>query len=452
MEMAAEDEAPLLGEPAVGAEAQDGREGSKDGFNGYLIFCVFVAVFGGTFQFGYNTGVVNSPEDVIRHALADCDSSKRDCSDAALSDAFWSAVVAMFAVGGLFGALAAGAVVQHLGIRKTYLVNNLLLVAAALLMALARSASVLIIGRLVVGIAGGVTTVITPMYISDISPLAVRGTLGVMTQLAITLGILIAQCLGLGSVLGNSAGWRYLLALPIVPAVLQTILLFWTPESPAISVAHKQIEQATGTLRRLRRRQAVEDEIAVLQEEVNRNAQATQQLTGINAIFYFSAGIFETAGLSNGDSATIVVGAVNVVMTIVASQLMDRLGRRVLLGSGLLGMVIGFVLLTVALAVKASVSALALIGVALVVVAFALGPGAIPWLMIPELFASDKVAAAAAICVAANWLFNFIVGMTFQPLQSAMGEYVFLVFVVLAALGVGFTATAVPETRGKKAA
>eukprot|EP00730_Choanoeca_flexa_P003133 TRINITY_DN11300_c0_g1_i3.p2 TRINITY_DN11300_c0_g1~~TRINITY_DN11300_c0_g1_i3.p2 ORF type:complete len:409 (+),score=65.58 TRINITY_DN11300_c0_g1_i3:138-1229(+) len=347
--------------------------------------------------------------------------------------------------------------------------------AGALLMGLSHNIVALIVGRLITGIAGGLTTVLTPMYLASIAPEAYKGAVGTMTQLGVTSGLLLSQVLSLNTVLGTRKGWRYLLALPLAFAGVQTAALAFLPESPAWLVAQGKRDKARASLVQLRQSPELADaELRQLEEDGDKapksqslrtllaqanfrravligiGLQACQQLTGINAIFYFSTSIFQAANVKNEDLATLSVGGMATLVTLLSVSFMDRLNRKTLLVAGLTGMAAFFGFLTLArvLPDTPGSAGLAIFAVCGVVLSFASAPGNIPWMMIGEMFPPEMLAPATSLCVAVNWIFNFVVGISFQAMEGALSEYVFLVFVGVGVLGAVFVTKFVPETRG----
>ncbi|EGD76452.1 hypothetical protein PTSG_07571 [Salpingoeca rosetta] len=431
------------------AWAKGGMSGSQDDAGGprytaWVLVATLVAVIGGTFQFGYNTGVINTPQDVIEQSLSGCNTSV-NCNST-ITTVQWSTAVSMFAVGGLFGGLGCGPFISMLGLRTTFALNNIILIGAALMMALAPTIKLFTAGRFLVGLGSGVTT-----------------------------------SMGIHDALGTVSLWRYLLGFSLLPACLQLATIFLVPESPRwLFLSRGRETDARRHLRRLRGgdESAVEGEMQRMQQEQDAQAaievlgvfellrtrslwktlvigitlQACQQLSGINAIFYYSSSIFKDANVNNGDVATAIAGVVNVVMTVVSVVLIDRLGRRPLLLFGLFGMAASYALLTVSVYTedKASfMSNISVLSVILVIVCFAVGPGGIPWLMAAELFPAQATTSAMSLCVACNWIFNFVVGISFTPLQKAIGHNVFIPFIVLCSLFGLFVLVFVPETKGK---
>ncbi|MBN3310682.1 GTR4 protein, partial [Amia calva] len=447
----------------------------------------------------------------------------------------WSLSVAIFSIGGMLSSFCVGVVSEWLGRRKAMLINNLLAFIGGGLMGMAKlsqSFEMMILGRFFIGTYCGLASGLVPMYVGEISPTSLRGALGTLHQLAIVIGILVAQILGLEALLGTEELWPLLMGLTVLPTVLQMALLPFCPESPRyLYIIRCQEHHAKSGLRRLTGLQDVGEALAEMKEEKRRMEmerkvsiaelfrsplyrqpiiiaillQLSQQLSGVNAIFYYSTSIFEKAGVESPVYATIGAGVVNCAFTVVSLFLVERAGRRTLHMLGLAGMAGCAIIMTVALALlntitlstvavavhrlmlsspvssclsvplyvcvcvcvcvrvrvcvsvcacppqdgvpwMSYVSMLAIFGF---VAFFEVGPGPIPWFIVAELFSQGPRPAAMAVAGFSNWTANFIIGMGFQYIAHACGPYVFLIFAVLLLSFLVFTFFRVPETRGK---
>ncbi|KAG7237599.1 hypothetical protein INR49_032045 [Caranx melampygus] len=434
----------------------------------YLLYCVSTAVIG-SLQFGYNTGVINAPEQKLRSFFYNVSSERygEPFSQGTIT-MVWSFSVAIFSVGGMIGSFSVGAMVNKFGRRKSMLINNILALLGAGLMGLStlsRSFEMIIIGRLIIGVFCGLCTGLTPMYVGEVSPTAVRGAFGTLHQLGVVIGILVAQIFGLEFLLGSDTLWPLLLALTAIPAVLQSIMLPFCPESPRyLLIVLNQEEEARKALVRLRGCEDVSDDIQEMREEGMKMAmekkvtiaelfrspkyrqpiiiaivlQLSQQLSGINAVFYYSTGIFADAGVTQPIYATIGAGLVNTVFTVVSLFLVERAGRRTLHLIGLAGMAICALVMTIALSlgkINPSLNYLAIVAVFGFVASFEMGPGPRP--------------AAMAVSGFSNWTANFLVGIGFPKLKELCDQYVFIIFIVFLIFFFIFTFLRVPETKGR---
>ncbi|KAK5875873.1 hypothetical protein CesoFtcFv8_026907 [Champsocephalus esox] len=449
---------------------------------GTFVLSVFTAVLG-SLGFGYNIGVINAPQKIIEQEYNSTWIQRYgEPIPAGTLTTLWSLSVAIFSIGGMLSSFCVGFVSEWLGRRKGMLINNMFAFVGGSLMGLSKlcgSFEMLILGRFVIGLYCGLASGLTPMYVGEIAPTSLRGALGTLHQLAIVTGILIAQILGLESLLGVEHLWPILLGLAIVPAVFQMALLPFCPESPRfLYIVRCQEHQAKRGLRRLTGRQEVGSMLAEMKEEkrkmdmerkvsilelfrsklyrqpimISIMLQLSQQLSGVNAIFYYSTSIFMKAGVQSPVYATIGAGVVNCAFTVVSLFLIERMGRRTLHMLGLGGMAICAVIMTLALALlervpwMSYISMLAIFGF---VAFFEIGPGPIPWFFVAELFSQGPRPAAMAVAGFSNWTANFIIGMCFQSVADATGPYVFLIFASLLIVFLIFTFFLVPETRGK---
>merc|ERR1719158_103105 len=384
----------------------------------------------------------------------------------------------------MMGGSLVGFVSSRLGRKGGLLLNNILVLVATLLMGLAKTANsyhMLIAGRLVIGINSGLNAGLAPMYLAEIAPTSLRGALGTVYQLIITLSILISQLLGMNNVLGTEEGWPWLLALTAVPALLQVATLPFCPESPKYLLLDKDDEMAANSaLSWLRGSIEVHDEMDEMKQEqesmklvpkvtlkemltngslrkpliIAMMMMLAQQLSGINCAIFYSTSIFKEAGLDAqaSQSATLGMGTMNVLMTFVSLVLIEKAGRKTLMVIGLVVMFLMTTLLLAALLTYESVAAMsyvAIVAVILFVVGFATGPGSIPWFFVTELFAQSGRPTATSIAVTVNWSANFLVGLGFAPLQEALGAYVFIIFMIIQLLFILYVYFIVPETKNR---
>uniref|UniRef100_A0A6Q2YR48 Major facilitator superfamily (MFS) profile domain-containing protein n=1 Tax=Esox lucius TaxID=8010 RepID=A0A6Q2YR48_ESOLU len=464
---------------------------------GTLALAVFSAALG-SLQYGYSLGVINAPQKVIeRHYERSLEVHSGESLEESLELTlngtgtvhtsvvmYWSLSVSIFSIGGVVSSFLVGFVGDLRGrcVVKGMLMVNVLAIIAGLLMGLAKmwKAHLMVIaGRCVMGFYCGLSSGLVPMYIGEIAPMAYRGALGTLHQLAIVTGILLSQVLGLEFLLGNDYFWPVLLGLSGAPAVLQSLLLPLCPESPRyLYIKRGMVEEAKKSLHRLKgeynssrdleemrkEKEELEKEekvsIAVLvrssfyrqQLFVALMMHLSQQFSGVNAIFYYSTAIFETAGVTQPVYATIGVGVINTIFTMVSVALVDRVGRRTLTLIGLGGMCICAVVMTVGLvylSVYSWMSYVSMSAIFLFVSFFEIGPGPIPWFIVAELFSQGPRPAAIALAGCTNWTSNFIIGMTFPYIQDLCGHYVFVLFAVLLFGFTVFTYARVPETKGK---
>ncbi|XP_046719401.1 solute carrier family 2, facilitated glucose transporter member 2 isoform X2 [Silurus meridionalis] len=462
---------------------------------GTLALAVFTAALG-SLQYGYGIGVINAPQEVItqhyartlgfpvgteRSNVTPAEGDELQVQKFSLT-MYWSLSVAIFPVGGIISSFLVGFIADFRGRVKGMLVMNVLALAASLLMGLAKMGTshiMVIAGRAIMGFYCGLSSGLVPMYIGEIAPLKYRGALGTLHQLAVVIGILISQVLGLDFLLGNDDMWHVLLGLSGVIALLQSLLLPLCPESPRyLYIKLGKKEEACKSLKRLKGDYDMSKDISEMQKEkeeamkeskvsiwrllraeqyrqqlfVALMLHLSQQLSGINAIFYYSTDIFHNARVAQPVYATIGVGVVNTFFTLLSVVLVDRAGRRTLLLIGLSGMcccAVGMTIGLVYLNTYSWMSYLSMVAVFLFVSFFEIGPGPIPWFIVAELFSQGPRPAAIALAGFCNWTSNFIVGMFFPYVKHYCDVYVFIIFAVLLFGFTIFTSLRVPETKGK---
>ncbi|XP_048006369.1 glucose transporter type 1 [Leguminivora glycinivorella] len=456
----------------------------EQGLTFFLSYAILAAVLG-MLQFGYNTGVINAPGRNIENFMKDVykDRYGRDITEETVKR-LYSIAVSIFAIGGMLGGFSGGMIANRFGRKGGLLLNNILGISGASLMGFTKIShcyEMLFFGRFIIGVNCGLNTSLVPMYISEIAPLNLRGGLGTVNQLAVTVGLLLSQVLGIEQILGTDDGWPILLGLAICPAILQLLLLPACPESPRYLLITRQWEEeARRALRRLRASNQVEEDIEEMRaEERAQQAEASismrellcsptlraplligvvmqlsQQLSGINAVFYYSTSLFTSSGLTEEAAkfATMGIGAIMVGMTLVSLPLMDRTGRRTLHLYGLGGMFIFSIFITISFLIKEMIdwmSYLSVVSTLSFVVFFAVGPGSIPWLITAELFSQGPRPSAMAIAVLVNWMANFVVGIGFPSMKALLENYTFLPFSVFLAIFWIFTYKKVPETKNK---
>lgn len=412
--------------------------------------------------FGYDTGVISGARLFFQE-------------DFHLSTFQGEVAVAVALLGSLIGAASSGALADRFGRRSVLFQVACLFILGALGTAFAPGMILLSIGRLVVGIAIGIASYTAPLYISEISPASVRGKLVSLNQLMITIGILVAYLSDYA--LTASRGWRWMFGLAAIPGLILLVGLVFVPESPRWYVKQLLHERAREVLAKIRKPFEVDAELAEIEASFTKQEgnwrellSATlrpalvigiglavfQQFTGINTVIYYAPTIFQMAGLQSKSSAILAtagVGVVNVLVTVLALELLDRVGRRPLLIWGLIGMIVSLALLGFGFLTQTPTPALAwtsMICVMAYVACFAFSLGPIFWLMIAEIYPLKIRSRAMSVSAAANWGSNFIVALTFLSLLDAIGRPgTFWLYAVVGVIGLIFVLRLVPETKGK---
>ncbi|VDM54712.1 unnamed protein product [Angiostrongylus costaricensis] len=439
----------------------------KNDFTPPLVVAI-ISVTLGSFQFGYHIGCVNAPGAIITDWIITSHKELFNVTlDKPTADFTWSSIVAVFGVGGAIGGLLSGFLADRYGRRGGLLYTNALAFLAAVLMGGTKIIGIywtLLLGRLFIGIYAGLTVII-PMYLTEVPPTNLRGMIASLHQLLITIGILVSQIFGLPYIFGTQERWPLIFGFTAIPALLQVMTLPTIPESPKFTLCVKvdmMREEANAA-----KGASTEEERLSLADMFRGNLRwpmtiamllmVCQQLSGINAVMFYSTVIFKQAGLGEQGAvyATIGVGFVNVLMTIISVWLVDHpsAGRRTLLLWGMAGMWISTLLLVVCISMSMKgalwASYGAIVFIMLFVISFAAGAGSIPWFFVSEIFFSNARANANSIATLTNWLSNVVVGLTFLPINNIIHQYSFLVFTVLLTLFIVFIFKYIPETKGK---
>ncbi|CDQ64612.1 unnamed protein product [Oncorhynchus mykiss] len=390
---------------------------------------------------------------------------------------FGSIVTIGAAIGGLLG----GWMVDKIGRKLSLMFCSLPYIFGFTIVIAAQNVWMLYLGRVLTGLASGVTSLVVPLYISEIAHERVRGTMGSCVQLMVVTGIMGAY------IAGMFLDWRWLAICCSIPPTIMMVFMCFMPETPRFLLSQGKRREAEEAVRFLRGPDApAEWECARIEDASDDQGGSLgmadlkdpgvykplgvgimlmlfQQLTGINAIMFYAETIFEEAHFKNSNVATVVVAAIQVVFTAVAALVMDRAGRKLLLIlSG-----VSMCLSTAAFGVYFKLSSethesplaenpavglswLALASMGFFITGFSLGWGPIPWLVMSEIFPSRVKGFASSVCVLTNWGSAFIITKTFQDLMDLLTNAgTFWLFSGCCALNIVFTILFVPETKGK---
>ncbi len=420
-----------------------------------------VAALGGML-FGYDIGVISGAILFIK-------------KDFSLSAGLEEIAVSSVLLGSLVGAGAGGILADRLGRRRLLIVTAIVFGLGAIGAALAPGTTWLIAARIVAGAAIGIASFVAPLYISEIAPVEIRGKLVSINQVALTSGIVISYLVDYA--FADSEAWRWMFAMAVIPAGAFGIGLTFIPNSPRWLVGRGHPDQARAVLKQIRAPDKVEGELKEIQQSaaqqkgqwsellrprlrsamiVGVGLAIAQQITGINTVIYYAPTIFKFAGLSSASVAILAsvgVGVVNVVLTLVAMQLIDRVGRRPLLLVSLAGMALSLFVLGLAFSLPQLSSSLGWIAAASLMVyvgSFAVGLGPVFWLMLSEIYPLGVRGRAMSVGTVANWSSNLIVALSFLTLTQIMGKSATFWLYAVVSVGAWFFAfSLVPETKGK---
>ncbi|PJJ02072.1 major inositol transporter-like SP family MFS transporter [Streptomyces sp. 2333.5] len=428
----------------------------------FLVGISAIAALGGAL-FGYDTGVISGALPFMEDHFG-------------LTSLGEGVITSALLIGAAFGSLIGGRMSDALGRRNSLLWAGAVFLGGALAVALSPSVAAMTVARFVLGLAVGSASVITPLYLSEIAPPHIRGRLVSFNSLMIVSGQLLAYLLN--AVLAHWAAWRWMLGLAALPAVALSVGLLFLPDTPRWYISKGRRDEAARVLGRTLPAEDVPAELAridharALEDDARRGAwqqlrtpwvrrlllvgiglAAVQQITGVNAVVYFAPKILASTGLGTGASitATIAVGVISVVATAVGMSLIDRVGRRPMLLTGLAGMTVSLALLGASFHLPHSpaVSALVL-GLMVLYMAFmqaTLNTGV--WLLLAEMFPLQVRGLAMGAAVFVMWLVNFGVAMAFPLLLDAVGAgTTFWFFGAMCVLSWVFCQRYAPETKG----
>jgi sugar porter (SP) family MFS transporter len=395
-----------------------------------------------------------------------------------LTDSGLGTVAALLTVGCLIGALFTGSFTEKFGRKKVMIVTAVLYIISALGCALAESSAILIIFRILSGLAVGATSVVAPMYISEIAPAKNRGRLVSFNQFAITIGIVLAYIFDYLLIGFGENAWRYMLAIPGLFGVVYLIFLIVKfPESPRWLLAHGKKYEAINILAKLGGKELVDSELPEMQNVIlaEKNKEkvtfgelfkgktgkivligtliaAFQQITGINAVIMFAPDIFQAAGSVKSDSMmqAMIVGMVNFLMTIVALWLVDKKGRKTLLLWGAVGMIASLAYLSFEFS-KPVQNGFGVMAALLVYISFfAASFAPVMWVIISEIYPNRIKGVAMSFSTAVSWLCTFLTVYFAPIIHGALGlQYLFGIFGVFSILAFVFVKIWIPETKGK---
>lgn len=410
--------------------------------------------------FGFDTGVISGAIIFIKQQFY-------------LSALQTELIVGAVLLGALIGAISSGRLTDRYGRKKLLILSALLFVIGTLLSALAANTNALVAGRLILGLAIGNSSFSAPLYLSEISQKEHRGFMVGLYQLAITVGILLSYIVNYHY--AQHELWRYMLGFGLIPASLLLFFLTFLPESPRFLIKAGLVQQAKAVLSSIRPAHQVDSELYAIELTAKEEAKtqspfskkpyrqilytgmtlaAMQQLTGINTIIYYAPTILKLAHFQTSQAflSTLLIGVVNVIVSIIVLPLIDSLGRRKLLLSGLIGMMVSLLLLGVSVKLQAAHPGLRpvmAISMMLYITSFAYSLGPITFVLISEIFPLSIRGQSMSIAISCNWLTNLIVAATFLSLVNWLGLTHTFYFYALTCLGaISFVYFYIPETKG----
>jgi SP family galactose:H+ symporter-like MFS transporter len=425
-----------------------------------MIFSLIAALAG--LLFGLDIGVISGAVQFIQ-------------SEFGITDRTIELIVSSMMLGALIGAVASGWLSKRLGRKRLLILGAIIFIVGSILCAVTPSAQALIAFRCILGLAIGIASFTTPMYLAEISPEEIRGSMVSIYQLMITIGILLAFLSDLA--FSSSGSWRWMLGIIAAPGILFLIGALTLPNSPRWLMLRNRTEDAKAVLMRLHGNASrVAKEISEIAEQLkipqrgftmflnNRNfrrsvglgilLQAMQQFTGINVVMYYAPSIFQAMGYSTTAQLTFtaVVGLVNVLATFIAIGFVDKIGRKPILYAGFIVMIIGMGTVGVMMHLGIATQAEQLFAVAMLlvfIIGFAMSAGPLMWTICSEIQPIHGRDFGLACSTATNWICNFIIGYTFLTMLNKFGHaQTFWLFAGLNFLFLIITFLLIPETKG----
>ena len=452
---------------------------------GLIALIVIVATIGG-FMFGYDSGVINGTQDGLKAAFG-------------LGEVGLGIAVAALLPGCAVGAFMAGRLADTMGRRNVMMLSALVFIISALIAGAAPSSIVFILSRVAAGLAVGAASVLAPVYISEVTPAAIRGRLATLQQIMIISGLTGAFLVNywLASTAGHSTAifwmgypaWRWMFWAQVIPAGIYLLTLFLIPDSPRFLVMRGKYAEAEDVLGRILGRGVAKqktDEIRAslaqdqhrprLSDLLDKNTGKVrkivwagiglavfQQFVGINIVFYYGSVLWQSVGFTENDSLLINIlsGALSIVACILTIFTVDKIGRKPLLLIGSAGMTVTLAVVAAmfstgslvngSLQLSDSNGTIALIAANLYVIFFNASWGPVMWVMLGEMFPNQIRGSGLAVSGFAQWAANFAISVSFPALASGVGLPITYGFYAAAAfISFFFVRSMVHETRGRE--
>lgn len=444
---------------------------------GYVIFMAVVAAIGGIL-FGYDTAVISGTTEMVKNQFA-------------LSDMREGWYVGCALIGSICGVAVAGAMSDKLGRKVTMLISAALFSISAIGCAVCGDFDQLVIYRIIGGVGIGVVSIVSPIYISEVSPAKVRGTLVSLYQLAVTMGFLLAYLanwaidaginpelsgdLSLWQRMFNSEAWRGMLGSETLPALLFFVIIFFIPESPKWLVVNKKLEGARRVYGRIYRvEEDITTEIATTENSMAGENKGSWkdilkpgilkavligsaiailgQFMGVNAVLYYGPKIFSEAGFDNPMFSTVLVGVVNMVTTILAVFIIDKVGRKQLIYWGVSGMIACLVAIAIYFQWGAQIglgNGFMLTFFLAYVFCCAISISAIVFVLLSEMYPNSVRGRAMSIAGFALWIGTYLIGQLTPVLLGWSQSGTFLIFAIMCIPYILIMWRLVPETTGR---
>ncbi len=425
--------------------------------HGYILALSFISALGG-YLFGFDFAVISGALPFLKEQFA--------------FNEYWEGfATASLALGCVVGCIVAGSAADKYGRRPGLMMAAFIFLVSSLAMAWATTRGVFIGARLVAGIGVGMASMLSPLYIAEIAPPAIRGRMVAINQLTIVIGILITNIVNYSLRNDGPDAWRWMVGLGAVPSLLFLVGVAWLPESPRWLLTRGHQPKAALILARIGGSEYAKDTLQGMAPVVNNNNKVNyaavweksvlpaviigiglamfQQFCGINVVFNFTTTIFESVGFNQDDQLkqTVFVGIINLVFTFLAMWQVDKIGRKPLMLFGAAGLA-GLYLVSAFLLQRGSPAAAWSLLAAIATYAMSLAP--VTWVLISEIFPDKVRGVATSVAVIALWLSYALLVFTFPILARNMGAYTpFYIYAGICVIGFWFVRRKVKETKGK---
>jgi sugar porter (SP) family MFS transporter len=424
--------------------------------NKYVLGISFISALGG-YLFGFDFAVISGALPFLQKQFE--------------FNSYWEGfATGILAIGAIAGCIIAGHVANKYGRRPGLMLAAALFAVSSLAMAFAPSRDFFLAARFAAGAGVGMASMLSPMYISEMAPAAIRGRLVAMNQLTVVLGILITNLVNYALRNTGIDAWRYMFGFGVIPSGLFLVGAYFLPESPRWLLNNNMELKAATVLAKIGDSVYVSESITVIKSSLTGIARVNysallkravlpavltgiglavfQQFCGINTVFNYAPKIFQSIGASKDDQLlqTVFIGAVNLIFTLLAMMLVDRLGRKPLMLIGAGGLAILYILIARSL-VAGSGTVSYLLLAAIGTYAMTLAP--VIWVLIAEIFPSRIRSAAITVAVVSLWLAYFVLVFTFPVLFEYLKENTFYIYAGVCACGFLFVLLRVKETKGK---
>lgn len=430
---------------------------SKHQFNtNYIISISFIAALGG-YLFGFDFAVISGALPFLKEQFG-------------LNEYWEGFTTGCLALGAIAGCIVAGGVTEKYGRRPGLLTAASLFTFSSIAMAMAPSRDIFILARFFAGVGVGMASMLSPLYIAEIAPAPIRGRMVAINQLTIVIGILVTNLVNYTLRNTGADAWRWMFGLGAVPSTLFMLGVLWLPESPRWLMQAGKQGKAQKILMKIGGENYADESIINIGKTITGIAKIKysavfgktvfpavmigiglavfQQLCGINVVFNYTAVLFESIGFSKDDQLlqTVFIGGINLVFTLLAMLLVDKLGRKPLMLAGAGGLAILYVIISILLGMKsASVSWFLLAAIGL----YATSLAPVTWVLISEIFPNKIRIAATSVAVLCLWAAYFVLTFTFPILYSRLKDKTFYIYAGICLIGLLFIWLKVKETKGK---